>query len=156
MRKTCLIILCCYIFSIIVNNTMPVISFFYSYLALDDNKFSGPLPSWMGTELLNLEYLILGRNKFEGNLPVEWGKFPKMINIQAQQNYLLTGTIPKEWANITTLTGLFLDRTNLTGSASFLCHEDLGNNTCVDCGLKVDLSMVECECCTCCGTCGCE
>ena len=66
---------------------MPVISFFYSYLALDDNKFSGPLPSWMGTELLNLEYLILGRNKFEGNLPVEWGKFPKMINIQAQQNY---------------------------------------------------------------------
>lgn len=121
-----------------------------SYLALDDNELSGPFPEWMGAKLQNLEYFYLGWNKFNGTLPVEWSEFPQIINLQLQNNNLLTGTIPEEWANITTLTGLYLHGTNLTGGASFLCREDLGNNTCEDCGLTVD-SAVECECCACCG-----
>ena len=130
---------------------MRVFIFFHSGLYLSGNKLSGELPGWFGTKLENLEFLDLSVTNFEGTLPIEWSMLPNLGYIILKNNNLLTGTIPKEWAQLTSLNGLYLHETNLTGSATFLCREDLGSNTCEDCGLKVDLEEVECECCTCCG-----
>lgn len=123
---------------------------FRSALYIDNNHMSGTLPGWFGTRLQKLQFLDLSDTNFEGTLPIKWSMFPEVAHIILKRNNLLSGTIPREWANLTTLNGLYLQSTNLTGSASFLCREDLGSNTCEDCGLQVDLKEVECECCTCC------
>ncbi|XP_074357210.1 putative leucine-rich repeat receptor-like serine/threonine-protein kinase At3g14840 [Apium graveolens] len=83
-----------------------------SILAKAQN-LSGRLPS---TELLGLPFLQqidFTRNYLNGSLPPEWGS-SQLVNISLIGNRL-TGSIPKQFGNITTLEQLVLEYNQLSG-----------------------------------------
>ncbi|KAM4103244.1 hypothetical protein ACJW30_06G064900 [Castanea mollissima] len=87
---------------------------------LKEQNLSGTLPP----ELVNLPYLErinLGRNYLNGTIPPKWGS-TRLVNISLIGNRL-TGSIPKELGNISTLKSLALESNMLSGSLP----KELGN-----------------------------
>ncbi|XP_075669451.1 putative leucine-rich repeat receptor-like serine/threonine-protein kinase At3g14840 isoform X3 [Castanea sativa] len=87
---------------------------------LKEQNLSGTLPP----ELVNLPYLErinLGRNYLNGTIPPKWGS-TRLVNISLIGNRL-TGSIPKELGNISTLKSLALEFNMLSGSLP----KELGN-----------------------------
>ncbi|XLT32075.1 hypothetical protein HN873_063367, partial [Arachis hypogaea] len=81
-------------------------------IVLKYQNLTGTLPS----ELVKLPYLQeidLTRNYLNGTIPPQWGSM-KLVNISLLGNRL-TGSIPKELGNITTLKSLVLEFNQLTG-----------------------------------------
>ncbi|KAL1813019.1 hypothetical protein ACET3Z_023084 [Daucus carota] len=76
-------------------------------------NLAGKLPSSELLRLPSLQSLDLSRNYLNGSLPPEWG-LSRLTNITLLGNRL-TGTIPKEFGNITTLLELLLDHNQLSG-----------------------------------------
>ncbi|XP_024019466.1 probable leucine-rich repeat receptor-like serine/threonine-protein kinase At3g14840 isoform X2 [Morus notabilis] len=75
------------------------------------------LPGTLPKDLLKLPYLQefdLSRNYLNGTIPPEWGS-SQLVNISLLGNRL-TGSIPKELANITTLKSLVLEINRLSGN----------------------------------------
>ncbi|KAK7324501.1 hypothetical protein VNO77_28101 [Canavalia gladiata] len=80
-------------------------------IVLKSQNLSGTLPS----ELVRLPYLQqidLTRNYLNGTIPPQWGSM-KLVNISLLGNRL-TGSIPKELGNITTLKSLVLEFNQLS------------------------------------------
>ncbi|KAK7324499.1 hypothetical protein VNO77_28093 [Canavalia gladiata] len=80
--------------------------------ALEKQNLTGTLPS----ELVRLPYLQkidLNFNYLNGTIPSQWGCM-KLVNISLRGNRL-TGPIPKELGNITTLKSLVLEFNQLSG-----------------------------------------
>ncbi|KAK2999257.1 LOW QUALITY PROTEIN: hypothetical protein RJ639_024229 [Escallonia herrerae] len=78
---------------------------------------SQSLPGKLPPELVTLPYLReldLTRNYLNGTLPPEWGSM-QLVNISLIGNRL-TGPIPKEFGNITTLGNLTLEYNQLSGT----------------------------------------
>jgi len=124
-------------------------------LRIGGNSFSGTVPGWIGKSKLaqSLTHFEVSSTNLEGTLPAEWAMLSSLKKLKIHRNPLITGTIPLEWANITKLDGMWMFNTSLSGSVSHLCRKefaDFGLQDCEDCGLKVDLEEVECECCNCC------
>ncbi|XP_068499755.1 probable leucine-rich repeat receptor-like serine/threonine-protein kinase At3g14840 isoform X2 [Phaseolus vulgaris] len=89
-------------------------------IILKSQNLSGTLPS----ELVRLPYLQkihLSRNYLNGTIPPQWG-FMKLVNISILGNRV-TGPIPKELGNITTLKSLALEFNQLSGELPL----ELGN-----------------------------
>ncbi|XP_052177866.1 probable leucine-rich repeat receptor-like serine/threonine-protein kinase At3g14840 isoform X2 [Diospyros lotus] len=81
-------------------------------IVLKSQNLNGTLP----TELVNLPYLQeidLSRNYINGTIPLEWGT-TQLINISLIVNRL-TGPIPKELGNISTLANLTVEFNQLSG-----------------------------------------
>lgn len=113
-------------------------------LWLDDNPLlGGTIP----TELGNVPYLgslSLSSCSFSGRLPSELG----FLNMQQLWvfNNTLTGTIPTEYATLTTLLVFQSEGNKLTGTMpSGLCTFDFVLST--DCDAS---NEVKCDCCDCC------
>ncbi|CAH2061543.1 unnamed protein product, partial [Thlaspi arvense] len=82
-------------------------------ILLKTQDLQGSLPK----ELIDLPYLQeinLARNYLNGSIPPEWGALP-LINITLLGNRL-TGPIPKEFGNISTLRSLAVDSNQLSGT----------------------------------------
>ncbi|XP_074357211.1 putative leucine-rich repeat receptor-like serine/threonine-protein kinase At3g14840 isoform X1 [Apium graveolens] len=76
-------------------------------------NLAGTLPASELLDLPSLQIIDFSRNYLNGSLPREWGA-SRLTNITLLGNRL-TGTIPKEFGNITTLLELLLDHNQLSG-----------------------------------------
>eukprot|EP01018_Ginkgo_biloba_P027276 Gb_03533 [translate_table: standard] len=85
-----------------------------TYLALDHNSFTGPIPSTLG-RLRNLERLYLSGNKLEGSIPSEIGQLTG-IGLLSLFGNMLSGRIPHTFTNLKQLRNLYLDRNHLSGN----------------------------------------
>ncbi|KAL3825241.1 hypothetical protein ACJIZ3_021270 [Penstemon smallii] len=91
-----------------VNNTVcHVVS-----IVLKAQNLTGTVPREI-VRLPFLQEIDLTRNYLNGTIPSEWGSM-KLVNISLLGNRV-TGQIPRELANISTLTNLFVSSNNLTG-----------------------------------------
>ncbi|PPD73577.1 hypothetical protein GOBAR_DD29491 [Gossypium barbadense] len=89
-------------------------------LDLSRNNLEGTIPAEMGL-FANLRYLNLSWNKLESSIPPELGLFPNLTVLDLRNNALsdgnsLTGPIPDEIGNCSSLYSLTLSHNNLTGS----------------------------------------
>ncbi len=87
------------------------------YLALDENYFTGSLPTLdASTQLIELN---LSNNAFQGTLPESWGNLTNLIDLsvwgRGMQNRGIVGSLPSSWANLTNLEQLNISFTKLTG-----------------------------------------
>ncbi|KAG2372454.1 LRR receptor-like serine/threonine-protein [Vigna angularis] len=87
---------------------------------LKTQNLSGTLPPEL-TGLPHLEEIDLTRNYLNGTIPVAWGS--SKLRIISLLGNRLTGPIPKEIGNITTLESLVLEFNQFTGNIT----SDLGN-----------------------------
>nr|XP_043607070.1 receptor protein-tyrosine kinase CEPR2 isoform X2 [Erigeron canadensis] len=83
-------------------------------LLLFDNRFSGVIPSQVGTLLTRLEKLDLSNNKFSGKIPSEFQNLKQLSSLHLHNN-LLSGSIPVELGECDKLVDLNLARNFLTG-----------------------------------------
>nr|XP_011460821.1 PREDICTED: probable leucine-rich repeat receptor-like serine/threonine-protein kinase At3g14840 isoform X1 [Fragaria vesca subsp. vesca] len=93
-----------------------------THILLKAQNLTGQLPP----ELINLPYLQeidLTRNYLNGTIPPKWGSLP-LVTISLVGNRL-TGSIPAELGNITTLESLAIDFNSFSG----VLPEELGNLT---------------------------
>lgn len=82
-------------------------------LTFKRQNLAGKLPSLDLLSLPSLQIIDFSRNYLNGSLPREWGA-SRLTNITLLGNRL-TGAIPKEFGNISTLLELLLDHNQLTG-----------------------------------------
>ncbi|KAL2936248.1 Receptor protein-tyrosine kinase CEPR2 [Bienertia sinuspersici] len=85
-----------------------------SQLLLENNRFSGVLPSELG-KLNQLERLYLSNNSFSGEIPPQFGNLKQLSSLQLQGNSL-TGSVPQEIGECTRLADLNVARNLLDGS----------------------------------------
>ena len=76
------------------------------------NKLNGPIPPELG-KLSNLSTLWLAANNLSGTIPVELGRLTKMDQISFVANSGLYGTLPLTLINLTSLTVLYLNGTEI-------------------------------------------
>ncbi|KAM5555365.1 receptor-like protein EIX2 [Rosa sericea] len=69
---------------------------------LQDNKFSGPIPNWVGVLFPNLAILILRSNLFNGSMPSQLCNLTSIRILDLSMNNI-SGSIPKCLNNLTTL-----------------------------------------------------
>uniref|UniRef100_A0A0E0K2F0 Leucine-rich repeat-containing N-terminal plant-type domain-containing protein n=1 Tax=Oryza punctata TaxID=4537 RepID=A0A0E0K2F0_ORYPU len=86
-----------------------------SYLALANNKLTGPIPPSIGRLQDTLREVLLRNNQFSGCLPHELGKLTKATVIDASMNQL-TGSIPLSFSCLTSVEQLSLARNRLYGA----------------------------------------
>ena len=113
------------------------------YFAAGNNFLSGPLPSSFPA---SVTHIYLNDNAFTGSIPSTWGdSLPNLWTLAIHGNSL-TGSIPLSLGLITLLTFTFQSN-SLTGSVDFLC--DMGNGTVLV--LEADCPLpITCSCCTTC------
>ncbi|KAK2970331.1 hypothetical protein RJ640_003299, partial [Escallonia rubra] len=86
------------------------------YLYLHENRFTGRIPPDLGT-LQNLRHLDVGNNHLVGTIRelIRYeGSFPALRNLYLNNNYL-TGGIPAQLANLTSLEILYLSYNKMSG-----------------------------------------
>ena len=84
-----------------------------SYLGLDLNGLTGPIPPELG-KLSNLGHLGLAGNQLTGPIPPELGSVSSLRSLDLDRNRL-TGPIPPELGNLTSLEDLYLSNNRLSG-----------------------------------------
>ena len=110
--------------------------------AADNNWFSGPLPVSFPTGVTELH---LEDNRFTGPVPSTWGdSMPNLFFLAIHENSL-TGSIPLSLGQISTLTTFTFHSNTLTGSVDFLCDMRDWSELEADCQVPVT-----CFCCTTC------
>ena len=82
-------------------------------LRLDDNQFSGSIPSQLGS-LSNLVTLSLFNNRLSGTIPSQLGNLSNLWHLLLNDNQL-SGTIPTQLGNLTSLQNIWLNDNRLTG-----------------------------------------
>ena len=104
------------VFSNSLNGSIPSSIFNISTmqeLALSYNDFSGTLPSYVGSSLVNLERLLLNRNGFSGPIPTFITNASKLTTLDMNYNSF-SGSIPF-FGNLKLLQTLTLRGNNLSG-----------------------------------------
>ncbi|XP_022134124.1 probable leucine-rich repeat receptor-like serine/threonine-protein kinase At3g14840 isoform X2 [Momordica charantia] len=91
-----------------------------THIILKSQRLQGVLPTQL-YRLPYLEILDLTRNYLSGEIPPQWGSM-KLVGISLLGNRV-TGSVPKEIGNITTLEQLILESNQLSGSLP----SELGN-----------------------------
>ncbi|XP_068319357.1 probable LRR receptor-like serine/threonine-protein kinase At1g56140 [Pyrus communis] len=92
-----------------------------THLYIDTNSFSGPIPKELGN-LKELTVLNIGSNNFSGTLPPELGNLVKLKELRINQNYF-TGPLPAFIGNMSALTGLYIQFNPFSGPIP----KELGN-----------------------------
>ncbi|KAJ8551272.1 hypothetical protein K7X08_000642 [Anisodus acutangulus] len=85
-----------------------------TYLELDNNQLSGPIPSELG-KCKKLALLNLAQNKLSGPIPVELGDMSDLQVLSLQSNNLV-GEIPSNISQLNRLQRLNISWNSLTGS----------------------------------------
>ncbi|KAI3996091.1 hypothetical protein MKX01_018160 [Papaver californicum] len=93
---------------------------------LEDQNLHGVLPPEL-VKLPYLEAIILNHNYLNGTIPKEWGSM-KLIKIRLIGNRL-SGSVPDEIGNITTLKDLWLDYNHFSGPLPQTLGDIIGINT---------------------------
>ncbi|CDP18965.1 unnamed protein product [Coffea canephora] len=88
------------------------------FIGFTNNSLSGYLPACICDHLPQLQGLYLSYNHFEGEIPSGIGDCSKLQVLVLFDNKL-NGHIPKGIWNLTTLTKIYLDWTDLTGTYVF-------------------------------------
>lgn len=121
----------------LLNGSLPSVSFRNSlnltYLELDNNDFSGPIPKELGF-CQKLALLNVAHNRLSGDLPAELGNLTNLQGLYLQQNNLI-GVIPSYFTHLQRLQRLNLSSNSINGSIpetitmlSNLTNLDLGGN----------------------------
>jgi Leucine-rich repeat (LRR) protein len=86
-------------------------------LSLDNNQFSGTIPSEIGS-FSRLHLLLLENNQLTGTIPLEIGSLAQLDSLYLHYNHL-TGTIPSEIGSLTQLRFFFIFNNQLSGIIPF-------------------------------------
>lgn len=86
-----------------------------TYLALDNNGFTGAIPGEALSELTNLTTLALNSNAFTGTIPPELGGLTGLQTLKLERNQFSPGNLPDSLKNLKKMTTVWLASCNLTG-----------------------------------------
>ncbi|KAM3701033.1 hypothetical protein ACJW31_05G142600 [Castanea mollissima] len=86
---------------------------FLTFLKIDRNFFTGPLPTFVGN-LSALQLLSIAHNMFSGTIPKELGNL-KELNMLSLASNNFSGTLPPELGNLVKLEQIFIDSSGLGG-----------------------------------------
>lgn len=99
-----------------LSGTLPTCQFTeMRHFLMDNNMFTGPIPSELGQMHNNMTWMHLHHNQLTGTIPSELSKLTKLEELSLDNNFL-TGTLPSELTELTMLQrGSFADN-SLTGA----------------------------------------
>ncbi|XP_017978562.1 PREDICTED: probable LRR receptor-like serine/threonine-protein kinase At1g56130 [Theobroma cacao] len=86
---------------------------FLTFLKIDQNFFSGPLPAFIGN-MSRLELLSIAHNDFSGPIPKELGSL-KALNMLSFGHNNFSGTLPPELGNLVNLQQIYINSCGLGG-----------------------------------------
>ncbi|XP_030971275.1 probable LRR receptor-like serine/threonine-protein kinase At1g56130 isoform X1 [Quercus lobata] len=86
---------------------------FLTFLKIDRNFFTGPLPTFIGN-LSALQLLSIAHNMFSGTIPKELGNL-KELNMLSLASNNFSGTLPPELGNLVKLEILYINSCGLGG-----------------------------------------
>ncbi|XP_065624431.1 probable LRR receptor-like serine/threonine-protein kinase At1g56130 isoform X1 [Quercus suber] len=86
---------------------------FLTFLKIDRNFFTGPLPTFIGN-LSALQLLSIAHNMFSGTIPKELGDL-KELNMLSLASNNFSGTLPPELGNLVKLEQIYVDSSGLGG-----------------------------------------
>ncbi|GLT28501.1 hypothetical protein SLA2020_034270 [Shorea laevis] len=86
---------------------------FLSFLKIDQNYFTGPLPAWIGN-LSTLQFLSIAINAFSGPIPMELGNLKELTLLSIHTNNF-SGTLPPELGNLVKLKELYIHSCGVGG-----------------------------------------
>jgi Leucine-rich repeat (LRR) protein len=98
------------------------------------NRLSGPIPLALFSSSLTLLHLLLENNQLTGRIPSTLGLVQTLEVVRLDRN-LLTGPVPLNINNLTTVSDLFLSNNRLTGllpnltGMNLLHYVDMSNNS---------------------------
>nr|XP_027090204.1 receptor kinase-like protein Xa21 [Coffea arabica] len=117
----------------------------FTMLVMSQNSFTGPIPSTLGnvrslkylflgdnnltresstpelrfisslTNCRQLEYVVVSGNQFDGLLPASIGNFSSSLRLFTAFGSRISGTIPSENGNLSSLEAIYFDNNDLTG-----------------------------------------
>uniref|UniRef100_A0A0E0MKP9 Protein kinase domain-containing protein n=1 Tax=Oryza punctata TaxID=4537 RepID=A0A0E0MKP9_ORYPU len=99
------------------------------------NQLSGSIPSQIFNSNMKLIHLLLDNNKFSGSIPSTLGLLKTLEVLRFDNNPQLTGPVPTNLKNLTSLAEFHLANCNLTGplpdltGMSSLSFVDMSNNS---------------------------
>ncbi|XP_044497502.1 receptor kinase-like protein Xa21 [Mangifera indica] len=92
------------------------------HLDVDGNPLNSILPSSIGNLSVSLESIYMSESNISGNIPKEIGNLSSLVEIQLHDNELI-GSIPVAIDGLKKLQGLSLENNNLEGFIPYsLCH----------------------------------
>ncbi|RZB61535.1 Receptor-like protein EIX2 [Glycine soja] len=103
-------------------------------LDISENRLSGLIPSWIGSELQELQFLSLGRNNFHGSLPLQICYLSDIQLLDVSLNSM-SGQIPKCIKNFTSMT-------QKTSSRDYQGHSYLVNTMGISLNSTYDLNAL--------------
>ncbi|KAF3450169.1 hypothetical protein FNV43_RR06249 [Rhamnella rubrinervis] len=86
---------------------------YLTFLKIDQNFFTGPLPAFIGN-LSALKQLSIGINAFYGPIPKELGNL-KNLNLLALGSNNFSGSLPPELGNLINLEEIYMDSSGVGG-----------------------------------------
>ncbi|KAB2637107.1 LRR receptor-like serine/threonine-protein kinase [Pyrus ussuriensis x Pyrus communis] len=86
---------------------------YLTFLNIDQNYFTGPLPAFIGN-MSALTELSIGINSFSGPIPKELGNLTELTLLGIGSNNF-SGTLPPELGNLVKLEGIYMDSCGLSG-----------------------------------------
>lgn len=95
--------------STIFNNSM------LQDIELGSSNLSGILPSNICHGLPKIQVLYLSFNQFSGKMPFVWNHCEELTDLDLSKNRFSRGSIPIGFGNLTMISSLYLDETNLEG-----------------------------------------
>ncbi|GKV50308.1 hypothetical protein SLEP1_g57020 [Rubroshorea leprosula] len=86
---------------------------YLTFLKIDQNYFTGPLPSWIGN-MSTLMLLSIAHNAFSGPIPKELGNLKELTMLSFGINNF-SGTLPPELGNLVKLEQIYIDSSGVGG-----------------------------------------
>lgn len=86
---------------------------YLTFLKIDQNFFTGPLPAFIGN-LTSLELLSISHNLFSGPIPKELGNLKDLYALSFGSNNF-SGTLPPELGNLVKLEQIYMNSCGLDG-----------------------------------------
>ncbi|CAN6545845.1 unnamed protein product [Malus baccata var. baccata] len=86
---------------------------YLTFLSIDQNYFTGPLPAFIGN-MSALTVLSIGGNSFSGPIPKELGNLKELTYLDIGSNNF-SGTLPLELGNLVKLEEIYMDSCGLGG-----------------------------------------
>ncbi|GLT51800.1 hypothetical protein SLA2020_251830 [Shorea laevis] len=86
---------------------------FLTFLKIDKNYFTGPVPAWVGN-ISTLTLLSISTNAFSGPIPKELGNLKQLTLLSLGENNF-SGTLPPELGNLVKLEQLYINSCGVGG-----------------------------------------